>query len=279
MIGRVAIAACLALVACGEKQDKATQVAARVNGKEITIHQINYLLSRNKGIAPDASETAKREILDKLVAQELLLQKVESQKLDKTVFGVQAVEAAKREALVRVYMDQIMAEHSLQPSRGEVHDYFTSHPELFAERRAFDLEEFAIAGGADLRTSLEDFLKAGRNGQEVAEWLRARSVEFASTRGVRVAEQISLEQLPGLQAMKPGEMKLFETGDTRLRLVRLIGYTRQPVDEEAATPKIRQFLYTRRANERVAGEMKRLKEEAKVEYVGEFAGAAASPKQ
>src|SRR5262245_6402129 len=128
MIHRIAIAACVVLAACGPKEEKASQVVARVNGAEITIHQVNYQLSRNKNMAPEAAEAARKDVLDKLVTQELLLQRVASQKLDKSIFGVQAIEAAKREALVRVYMDRIMFEHSLQPAPGDLHAYFVEHP-------------------------------------------------------------------------------------------------------------------------------------------------------
>jgi hypothetical protein len=47
------------------------------------------------------------------------------------------------------------------------------------------------------------------------------------------------------------------------------------VEEAAAAQRIRQFLSNQRANEAVAMEMKRLKQQAKIEYVGEFAEGAA----
>jgi hypothetical protein len=49
-----------------------------------------------------------------------------------------------------------------------------------------------------------------------------------------------------------------------------------PVDEATATPRIRQFLFKRRSSEVIAKEMKQIKEQAKIEYVGEFAGGAAA---
>ena len=51
---------------------------------------------------------------------------------------------------------------------------------------------------------------------------------------------------------------------------------RYSVDEANAAPRIQQFLFARRSNEVIAKEMKRLKEHAKIEYVGEFAAGAAA---
>ena len=47
--------AATALVACGEKKEKpATQTAAKVNKEEITVHQINFVLAQQRGIAARA---------------------------------------------------------------------------------------------------------------------------------------------------------------------------------------------------------------------------------
>ena len=70
----VAISAVLVLSACGERKEEkkpATQVAAKVNGSEISVHQINAVLSRANGITADNAEQAKKEILNKLIDQQL----------------------------------------------------------------------------------------------------------------------------------------------------------------------------------------------------------------
>ena len=45
---------------------KASQAAARVNGDEITVHQINMVLERQPNIRPEQAEAASRQILEGL---------------------------------------------------------------------------------------------------------------------------------------------------------------------------------------------------------------------
>src|SRR6185436_15622309 len=92
----------------------------------------------------------------------------------------------------------------------------------------------------------------------------------------RAAEQISLEMLPKIQAMKEGEMQLFESDGARFQVIRLVASKAAPVDEASVTPRIQQFLANQNTNEALAKEMKKIKVQAKIEYLGEFAGHGAA---
>ncbi|MDP0972048.1 SurA N-terminal domain-containing protein, partial [Klebsiella pneumoniae] len=76
--------------------DKASQTAAKVNKEEITVHQINFVLQRQQGLKPEQAEEAGRQVLERLVDQELAVQKAQELKLDRDPRVVQQVEAAKR---------------------------------------------------------------------------------------------------------------------------------------------------------------------------------------
>ena len=55
--------------------------------------------------------------------------------------------------------------------------------------------------------------------------------------------------------------------------MRLAGAQSAPVPEEAALPRIQQFLGNQRAAETAKQEFKTLKANAKITYMGEFAGS------
>lgn len=275
-----ALALCVALAACGRGDDKkvATQVAAKVNAEEITVHQVNNVLARNPNLPPEAAARAKRQVVDRLIDQQLAMQQALEKKLDRSPEVVQALEAAKSEILARAYLRQVAAAQA-KPTPDEIKQYYAEHPELFSQRRLYVLEEITFApqegtGAAELGAQLTRL----RTMQEIAEWLKNREVQFTVNRGARAAEQIPLGMLPRLAGAKDGEIRLLESGG-RLIVVRVVATKAAPVDEAKAAPAIQQYLFNRRSGEVIAEEMKRLKAEAKIEYVGEFAGDAPAPQK
>lgn len=269
-----------ALAACGRGEHKpASQVAARVNSDEITVHQVNNVLARAPNLPAEAAAKAKHEIVDRLIEEQLAKQQAIEKKLDRSPGVVQAIEAARSEILARAYLQQLAAAQA-KPTPDEVKKYYAAHPELFSERRLYVLEEIALQRKDDLVAPLRERVAKAKSMQEIGEWLKAREVQYMVNRGARAAEQIPLDLLPQLSAMKDGDIQLMES-EGRLDVVRRVASKPAPVDEATATPRIEQFLFARRSGEIVAEEMKRLKSKAKIEYVGEFAQdapkAAAAP--
>lgn len=265
---------------CGKSDDKkaATQVAAKVNSDEITVHQINNVLARAPNVTPEVAERAKREILDKLIDQQLARQRAIEKKLDRSPNVLQVIEAAKTEILARAYLEQITADQP-KPTPEEAKKYYAEHPELFARRRVFNLEEIVVAPKEGIAAALREQVAKARSLQEIAAWLKSQGVQFAENRSVRAAEQIPLELLPRLAAMKDGEIRQIEGGG-RLYVFRVVSTQLAPVDEATATARIQQFLFNQRSSEAIAKEMKQVKDKAKIQYVGEFAGSppSAGPK-
>lgn len=261
----------LVLAGCGKKEEEkkvATQVAAKVGSSEITVHQVNSLLARVPDLAADAADRAKREVLERLIDQELARQQALAKKLDRTPAVQQALEASKSEILARAYL-QLVSGALPAPTEEEVARYYTAQPELFAQRRIFNLEEISVPAGSDL-AGLGELVPKARSMQDIADWLTARKIRFAANRGVRAAEQLPLELLPRLHAAKDGEIVVIESGGNR-QIVRVMASKAEPVDAATAAPRIRQFLSNRAANEAIAKEAKSMRDGAKIEYLGEFA--------
>lgn len=74
----LALSLAIGLAGCGSKDDKkpASQVAAKVNAEEISVHQINFVLSRSGAgnVTPEQAPKVRREVLEKLVDQQLAVE-------------------------------------------------------------------------------------------------------------------------------------------------------------------------------------------------------------
>ncbi|MGZ8260155.1 MAG: EpsD family peptidyl-prolyl cis-trans isomerase, partial [Caldimonas sp.] len=134
------------LAGCSKDKDKekpATQTAAKVNKEEITVHQINFLLSQQRALPASQAASASRQVLERLIDQELTLQKAADQKLDRDPRVAQQIEAARREIISRAYLEKL-SEGAPKPTPAEVQAYYDSHPALFSARRVYSLQELNI---------------------------------------------------------------------------------------------------------------------------------------
>ena len=128
----------LTLGACsGEKKDKpASQVAAKVNKEEISVHQVNHLLLQQQqaGLRPEQAASASRQALERLIDQELVLQKAAEARVEREAAVLQAIDAARREIISRAYLEKL-GEQAAKPRAEEIHQYYESKPDLFSARR------------------------------------------------------------------------------------------------------------------------------------------------
>ena len=260
---------------CGQSDEKiATDaVAVKVNSDEITMHQVNQVLARSPNVTPDIAARARREIVDQLIDRHLASQQALERRLDRSPDVVQAIEAARTEVLARAYLQQLLAAQA-KPARDEISKYYAEHPELFAQRRLYILEEIVVASKEGIAVALHDWAAKARSMQEIADWLKSRGIQYTMNRGGGAAEQIPLEILPKLQGMKEGDIRVIGNAGGSINVIRVIATAAAPVDEATAARRIQQFLLNRRSSELVAAEIRRLKDQARIEYVGEFRGGA-----
>ena len=116
----VVLMAAALLAACGGQKEKgASQTAAKVNKAEVTVHQINFLLQQQRGLRPEQAYAASRQVLERLIDQELAVQKADEFKLDRDPRVVQQLEAVKREILARAYAEKV-GEAASKPTAEEI---------------------------------------------------------------------------------------------------------------------------------------------------------------
>jgi EpsD family peptidyl-prolyl cis-trans isomerase len=266
----------LALVACGDDEPKSTQVAAKVNGDEITVHQINQAMQRMGNLNEAQVPQAQKQILDRLVDQQLLVQQAVDKKLDRDPRVVQSVEAARRQILAQAYVEQVMGT-AAKAADDQVNEFYNAHPELFTERRVYRFTQMAIGAPADrhaeIHARLEELDQQADKQRilpQMADWLKAHDIQFRVTQATQAAEQLPLESLPKYHKMNVGDL-MFTATPQGVVVSQLTASQSQPLDQAQARPFIEQFLQNRARLKLSEDDMKRLRAAAKIEYVGEFA--------
>ena len=266
----------------------ATQVAARVNDSEITVHQIGYLMSSGDATGLGRIDTARadaparedRRVLEQLIDQELLVQAALAQKADRNPDVLAELEAARRAVLARAYLQGIDGA-ARAPDEAEIRAYGAAHPALFAERRVYTLRELTLTGmqGA-AGAAQEERLRALWNSARRWDALVAAVEESGPARWSEVtraaaAEQLPLDQVDTLHALAPGEVHFTRDGD-RLVVRQVLRAAREPMGADAAHRLIEAYLREQALLRAEQDELARLRSAARVERVGDYAPAPAA---
>lgn len=258
---------------CGETGSgkPLTQVAARVDGEEISIHQINALLPhlQTSELAATDPNAMRKMVLDKLIDQQVLYAQAIEKKIDRDPRVVMLVDAAKREIIARAYMDSVVASPpKIVPT--DIHQYYVENPALFARRRIYNLEGLVWSADPAQLQAVRHMIEEGKGAQDIAAYLKTKGIEFSRESGVRTAEQIPLDVLPTLSMVEDGDTTLVDSGQ-RYYVYHVISSQIVPIDEASASPKIATFLANQQGQRMAAQEVKRLKANARIEYLGDFA--------
>lgn len=284
-LSALTLALALTLTGCGEKageEAKVTQVVAKVGKDEITVHQLNFELGRLAGnlpanLTPEQRKQTANQVLRGLVDQQLLMQKAIEDKLDRDPKVVQTLESARRQVLAQAYLDKITSA-AAKPTEQEIKDYYDKHPELFSERRIYRLQEIAVQVTPQNAAQVQEKIASVRNLDDFVAWLRENNIPARGVQSVKAAEQLPLEILPRLHAIKDGGA-ITLTGNNQVTLLVVAGSQMQPVSLQQATPAIERFLLNRKKRELAEAELKRLRDASKIEYLGEYKDAANVPAQ
>jgi EpsD family peptidyl-prolyl cis-trans isomerase len=274
-IGLVAVIA--AVAACGKYHQGAasTQVVARVNSKEITVHQLNGALKQAGAGGGDSTQVLEQAVLDRLITQEILVQQAQAAKLDQDPSVVQAIESAKRTILASAYLQRRVADLP-KPADRDVDAYFNRHPEFFSGRRVYVYRSIVVQGSpADLKTA-EQMLASGKDLDATLGYLRGQKLEFIPKTLAKGDEEIAVDERPRFAALKEGEIATFAHPDG-LEIVKLITAKPEPIDEFQARPFIEKFLREQQRNARAAEDIKTLRAAASIQYTGEIKPLSAGP--
>ena len=283
MMGALGLTVVVVMAACSKKdqpvKSDASQIAAQVNDSEISIHQVQAMLQLQPALANQLGAAAPGRLLDSLIEQELAAQAARKAGLDSAPHVLQAMALAKREVLARAYQDQL-GEKATAPDAAAVDRYYDAHPELFAQRHQYALQETVIQATAEQAQPIMDSLAGLSSVESVNRLVADSGLPHSSRHSVQWAEALSMDLLPRLASLKNGQSISVYRPDG-LVILTLLHSDLAPVTRGIAGRAIQSALLAASKREVVKKGMATLRQGAKIERKGSFAqqpalGSAAS---
>lgn len=275
----VAVALMLAMVGGCSNSDEpkpTTQLVAKVNDDDISVHQINNAVARMPYVTPDRVEKARHDALDNMVNQQLAMQQAIALKLDRSPEVMMQIDAANREILTNAYIKQLVGSLP-KPDAEDAKKFYAAHPELFAERRIYSMQEISIKKplpDVDMITST----MSGLSMPEISSKLRRQNILFSSHAGVRAAEQIPKAMLAELVTMEDGQINIIKNEEL-ISIVYLVKSELSAISEQQAMEHIPRYLTNEQAKRSVDENFSELKSRAQIAYFNEFAEHTGSTTQ
>ena len=258
---------CLVLAACGDKKSD-TPAAVVVNGEALSAAELKFKLSQYDHLPAERKSALAADLLKSMIDTELLRQAAIKEKLDTDEIIRARIASTTRLILANAYLEKQSAAIA-KPSESEIKTYFDQHPELYSDRKIYDLEELMIkvlqADATEVKAKLGD----GKNYNDFVAWLGQKKLLNNSQHLSAAAEDMREEILGKLKNLKAGDVIALD-GKDQLSVIRVNGVESQPIPFEKARPIIEDKLYKRRKTEGMDNMFKQLREQAKIEYVAPY---------
>jgi peptidyl-prolyl cis-trans isomerase C len=262
--GVLLLSMAVVLSACGNKDKKAGQTLARVNGEEITILQINDELSRTD-IQTDQQEVVTKKLLESLIDRQLIIEEAMLNKIHRTPEVVQAIERAKAKIIQQAYLDTI-TDTVAKPTLDEINKYYQKHQESFTQRKQYDIDQLIIATG-DIGDELKKVMDSAKSLDEVSSWLEKHNIRYTRGQISRYSTELPEKMVKMLKDMPKSQLFIVHEGNNSL-LNTIYKIQSSPVTAKNAMSQIEQYLFNQKARTAVDAEILRLRSSAKIEYFG-----------
>ena len=248
------------LAACGGNNAGAPP-AAKVDGAAISQGAVTTA-------APSGTDAQRKAQLEISIAEQLLANAAAKEKLDVDASVQASIETSKRQILARAYLAKRAA---AQPKITEVDikAFYDQHPELFAERKIYRLQEIAITVASDRVGDINKKLQGLKTFGERAAWLKKNDIVFTTGVVVKGAEEWPADLLANLSKMKDGTA--FDMANPKgFSTLQLTGIEPQPLTLAQAQGQITRFISNQRVGDLWNQETKNLRTAAKIEYFAPY---------
>lgn len=271
-----------ALVAGCHKGAPEGQVAANVNGDEVTLQELNTEIQADNVPQGVDKQVAQRQALQRIIDRKLLLDAAREKKIDKSPEYQSQKQRADELLLAQTYAKQQLAVIPV-PTDAQISKFMTEHPNVFGNREILQLDQIRFRPGpSDLKKL--SAIKSDHNLDTVAQHLNGLGIKFERGKTGLDTAQAPTDLIKAINALPPGEPFVLPTNGI-ITVNAVIGRQSAPVDpvqaRQAAVGAWRQEQFTKL----ITDQLKQLRDKGKITYQSGFAppppaktpGAPAAP--
>lgn len=232
----LAFGAVLALSACDRGAPKAPtgQVVASVGAREITRRELQTEMTGLTAATPAVQKEQQKAALQRLVQRAILVSAAKEQGIDKDPsFALLAQRA--NDMLMLQMLERKVAAGVPAPSDEEVAQFMQTNPDMFAQRRLFDVEQIRMPLPSDAKIIKQ--LEPLKTMDEVAAFLTKQNIPFQ--RGTNVMDAVGQDPrlLKSIIALPPNEVFILSSRSevflNQIRNTRIVPFEGKPATQSA----------------------------------------------
>ncbi len=259
------------LVACTGDQSQVSapgQVAAVVNGEEISIYQLEEALHQSGLIGDEKGKQAMPQLLNRLIEQSLIIQQAKKDKLERDPGVMMALEVSKRQILTEEWLQREMKAVK-KPGNQEIDEFYSAHPELFEKHKLFQLKELVLDTSVISQKKIDLMIDSTDDVNILEQNLEANKIPFTVNISTMMAEQLPMDRLSLLYSVPFGRY-IKVTGDNSILIQGVLSTKETPIEKAKAAVLIESYLYNQKRKKEADAIIKKLHDSAKIKYLGEF---------
>jgi EpsD family peptidyl-prolyl cis-trans isomerase len=229
----------LGIVLLGGCQKEATgQVAAVVNGDEITLQEVNAELAQMQLPEGVNKTEAQKAALKRIVDRRLLAQAARDDGMDKTPeFLIRSRQL--QDALLVQLLGQRIGRSTAVPDSGAVDAFIRKNPAVFSGRTMYTIDriQFPVPAHVENLKALEQ----DHSMDAVAARLRQMGIQFTRGPAQMDSAQLGQERLDRIHALAPDEPFVLPEGGI-ITIAEITGSEAKPVENDQARPVAVQIM-------------------------------------
>lgn len=260
--------AAAALLAGCHKGPPEGQVAATVNGQEVTLQELNTEIQASNIPQGMDKKLAQQQALQHIIDRKLLLNAAREKKIDKSPEFQAQKQRADELLLAQTYVKQQLSAVPV-PADGDITKFMNEHPNAFANREMLQLDQIRFQASPSDVKKLE-VLKQDHNLDAVAAHLTGLGIKFDRGKAGLDTAQVPTAMIKKINELPAGEP--FVLPSSGILTVNVIT-GRQPIATDSAQARQgavgawRQQQFTKL----IGDQLKSMRDSAKITYQNGFA--------